>query len=163
MSSDDHSAANWIVLIVDDEPDNLMIPQEVLTFLGAQVHTAENGEQGLELLATIKPTFILLDLSMPKMDGWEMIKKIRDVPETARIPVIAVTAHAMSGDKERALEAGFNGYIAKPFWFEPFLAEIKRCLSELSAPPVPTTVEPPAAEPKEPEKETEKETPHGIQ
>jgi len=138
---------------VDDEPDNLMIPQEVLTFLGATVYTAENGEQGMELLATIKPTFILLDLSMPKLDGWEMIKRIRSSPETASITVIALTAHAMSGDKERVLEAGFNGYIAKPFWFEPFLEEINRCLSAISATPAPVEPAPDASE---------KETPHGI-
>lgn len=153
MPPDNHSAADWTVLIVDDEPDNLMIPQEVLSFLGAKVYTAENGEQGMELLATIKPTFILLDLSMPKMDGWEMIKRIRAAPETAKTPVIALTAHAMSGDRERVLEIGFNSYISKPFWFEPFLEEIHRCLKEISDAPAPS--ETPVSE--------QKETSHGIQ
>ncbi len=127
----ENEAANWTVLIVDDEPDNLMIPQEVLTFLGAKVHTAQDGEQGMELLTKVKPTFILLDLSMPRVDGWEMLKRIRANPETSHIPVIALTAHAMGGDKERVLEAGFNGYISKPFWFGPFLEEIKRCVNQL--------------------------------
>ncbi|MBI5958192.1 MAG: response regulator, partial [Chloroflexi bacterium] len=125
----------WTVIIVDDDPDNLTIPKEMLTFLGAQVHTAENGVEGMELLATVKPTFMLLDLSMPKMDGWEMIKKIRANPETAGIPAIALTAHAMSGDKERVLEAGFNGYISKPFMLDTFLEEIQRCINHIKESP----------------------------
>ena len=129
MSNITDAAAQWVVLIVDDEPDNLTVPKEVLSFYGAQVHTAEDGVEALQLLETITPTFILLDLSMPKMDGWETIKHIRADPRTSHIPVIALTAHAMSGDKERVEAAGFSGYIAKPFWFPTFWAEIERCLS----------------------------------
>ncbi len=129
MSDITDAAAQWIVLIVDDEPDNLTVPKEVLSFYGAQVYTAEDGAEGLKVLETVTPTFILLDLSMPKMDGWETIKRIRANPKTARVPVIALTAHAMSGDRERVQEAGFDGYIAKPFWFPTFWSEIERCLS----------------------------------
>ena len=131
MSDITKAAAQWTVLIVDDEPDNLTVPKEVLSFYGATVHTAEDGVEALQLLETITPTFILLDLSMPKMDGWETIKHIRADPKTAHIPIIALTAHAMSGDKERVEAAGFSGYIAKPFWFPTFWAEIERCLSGL--------------------------------
>lgn len=137
MLTTNDAVANWTVLIVDDEPDNLMIPQEVLTFFGATVHTAENGVRGLELLDTIKPTFILLDLSMPYMDGWEMIKRIRANPATVGLPAIALTAHAMRGDKERVLEAGFNGYISKPFGFDALMAEIKRCVEQVNEPSIP--------------------------
>ncbi len=131
--SEGAAAANWTVLIVDDEPDNLSIPKEVLTFYGAQVYTAVDGVTGLKVLEDISPTFILSDLSMPNMDGWEMLKRIRANPRLANVPVIALTAHAMSGDQARAIEAGFDGYIAKPFWLPTFWTEIERCLGDLSA------------------------------
>ena len=105
----------WTVLIVDDQPDNLMIAKVALEFQGAVVSIASNGEEGILLLASIQPTLILLDLSMPKMDGWDMLIQIRARPETSKIPVIALTAHAMGGDRERVMEAGFDGYISKPF------------------------------------------------
>lgn len=123
-------SAGWTVLLVEDDPDNLEVAQQVLTFYGADVHTATNGAEGLRLLSELTPTFILVDLSMPSMDGWEMLRRIRANPATADAPVIALTAHAMRGDKERALEAGFNGYITKPFMLNTFMAEIKRCLGE---------------------------------
>lgn len=119
---------SWTTLIVDDEPDNLGVAQTVLSFYGARVHTATDGEEGLEILKTISPTFILLDLSMPKMDGWEMIKAVRENPAQRHIPVIALTAHVMEGDKERVLQAGFDGYISKPFRLVSFLTQIKQCL-----------------------------------
>ena len=121
--------ASWTVLIVDDEPDNLIVPQELLKFYGAQVFSAENGRGGLKILSKIIPTFVLLDLSMPEMDGWEMLKEIRTNPRLAHLPVIALTAHAMVGDMQRVLDAGFDGYIAKPYWLDTFWVELERCLS----------------------------------
>jgi CheY-like chemotaxis protein len=118
----------WTVLIVEDEPDNLGVPFEILTFHGAAVHTAENGIEGLKKLEEITPTFILLDLSMPQMDGWQMLKEIRANPKTAALPVIALSAHAMQADQDRARAAGFDGYITKPFWLNTFFEEIERCL-----------------------------------
>ncbi len=126
MLSDD--VGSWIILIVDDEPDNVTIAEKIFTHYGASVYKAVNGIEGLHVLESVMPSFILLDLSMPKMDGWEMHKKIRENPRTQVIPVIALTAHAMDGDKERVLLAGFDGYIAKPFRYAHFLTEIKRCL-----------------------------------
>ena len=116
---------NWTVLIVDDQPDNLGVAEKVLSFYGATIHTAENGVEGLEVLGSVMPSFILLDLSMPKMNGWEMHEAIRKDPRWRFIPVIALTAHAMEEDREKVLEAGFNGYIAKPFRLSSFLNEIK--------------------------------------
>jgi two-component system cell cycle response regulator DivK len=123
-------AKDWTVLIVDDEPDNLGVARKVLTFGGAQVHVARNGVEGLAVLDDVRPTFILLDLSMPEMDGWEMLKIVRGNDQMADIPIIALTAHAMSGDKERVLESGFNGYIAKPFRINSFIADIQKCLEQ---------------------------------
>jgi two-component system cell cycle response regulator DivK len=120
----------WVVLIVDDEPDNLGVAQKVLSYGGADVHIARNGLEGLAVLDRIKPTFILLDLSMPEMDGWEMFRKARSLDALSDVPIIALTAHAMTGDKERVIDAGFDGYIAKPFRINSFLDEIHRCLDE---------------------------------
>jgi CheY-like chemotaxis protein len=121
----------WTVLIVDDEPDNLSVAEKVLSFRGAKVHTATNGAEGLKVLEQVAPTFILMDLSMPRVDGWEMHRKVRENPRTAHIPVIALTAHAMEGDKERVMAAGFTGYIAKPFRLGTFFIEIEKCLQRV--------------------------------
>lgn len=123
---------DWVVLIVDDEPDNLNVAQKVLSFGGADVHIARNGREGLEKLDEVQPTFILLDLSMPEMDGWEMFKLVRQRQELEHMPIIALTAHAMQGDKEKVIDAGFNGYIAKPFRINSFLEDIKTVLSDFS-------------------------------
>jgi CheY-like chemotaxis protein len=125
MLKKDPEISNWTVLIVDDEPDNIGVAQKILTFYGATVHTAVNGAEGLKVLKTVTPTFILLDISMPVMDGWEMLKHLRADERIARLPVIAVTAFAMTGDRERILEAGFNGYISKPFSLLTFVDNIK--------------------------------------
>lgn len=129
MLNNDIDAKGWIVLIVDDDPDNLSVAEKVLTFYGAEVHTAVDGRKGLEILKQlVKPTLILLDLSMPDMDGWEMMAVLQKMPEKSTLPVIAVTAHAMPKDKERALSAGFDGYIIKPFMLHTFMEEIAKCL-----------------------------------
>lgn len=125
---------DWTVLIVDDELDNLNVARKVLNYNGAQVYVARNGVEGLAMLADLKPTFVLLDLSMPEMDGWEMFRHMRLQPELSQTPVIALTAHVMSGDREKVIDAGFNGYIAKPFRIDSFLDEIHRCLEEFQEP-----------------------------
>ena len=125
-----HDVNGWTVVIVEDDPDNLAVPLKILTHHGATVHTATDGLEGLRLLDEVTPTLILMDLSMPNMDGWDMLKKVRDNPAIAHIPVIAVTAHAMQGDEERALAAGFDGYISKPYRLATFLYEVQKCLCE---------------------------------
>ena len=106
---------DWVVLIIDDEPNNLEAIKVTLEHFGAKVFTALSGLKGIEILKSITPTLILLDLAMSEMDGWEVIKNIRTIPALKEIPVIAVTAHAMISDRERALKSGFDGYLAKPF------------------------------------------------
>jgi CheY-like chemotaxis protein len=122
--------SSWIVLIVDDDRDNVGVPEQLLLHFGATIHIAEDGQAGLGILETTTPTFILLDLSMPRMDGWEMLVRLRADPRTAPIPVIALTAHAMPADEDRIIQAGFDGYIVKPFMFSTFFDEIARCLSK---------------------------------
>lgn len=120
---------DWTVLIVDDEPDNLGVAQKVLSYGGANVHIARNGVEGLTVLKSLKPTFILLDLSMPEMDGWEMFERTRSDEKFSDVPIIALTAHAMAGDKERIEEAGFDGYIPKPFRINSFMEDIQTTIA----------------------------------
>jgi CheY-like chemotaxis protein len=124
---------NWVVLAVDNEQDNLDVIAKVLSFEGAKVYTAMNGIEGLAMLEIVTPTFILLDLSMPHMDGWEMLEKLRANPVIKHLPVIALTAHAMDGDRDRALEAGFDGYVTKPFRIGTLLNAIQDCLDSIIA------------------------------
>ncbi|MDQ7024226.1 MAG: response regulator [Anaerolineae bacterium] len=119
---------NWHILIVDDKFDNLDLAKTALEFHGATVRTATNGLEGLEALKTFEANLILLDLAMPVMTGWEMFEAMQEKPELAAIPVIALTAHAMAGDKERVLEAGFTGYISKPFSVSTLADEIQAIL-----------------------------------
>ncbi len=123
----------WRVLIVDDKIDNLAIAQAAMTFHGAEVKTAMNGLEALSLMESYMPTVILLDLSMPEMDGWEMHKRLKANTDTATIPVIALTAHAMQGDKERVLEAGFTGYIAKPYTIATLVQDMQTILNAKNA------------------------------
>ncbi len=116
------------VLLVDDEPDNLEVVAETLSFFGITVRTAENGEHGLEVIRDFLPDLILTDLSMPKMDGWKMRSCVKADPRTAHIPVIALSAHAMAGDKERAIEAGFDGYLTKPVNVPTLLEDLRASL-----------------------------------
>ena len=106
---------SWTVLLVDDEPDNLEVVAETLEYRGAQVKTAANGLEALDVLDVCMPNLIIADLSMPKMDGWELRTKLKGDPKVQNIPLLALSAHAMIGDKERALAAGFDGYLTKPF------------------------------------------------
>ena len=118
----------WALLIVDDEPDNRDLVAVYFRFLGATVQTAEDGQAGLEQLETFRPTLILLDLSMPKMDGWEMLSVLRKDPLLRQITTIALTAHAMPADKERVRAAGFNGYITKPISLPRLQHDLQKAL-----------------------------------
>ncbi len=118
----------WAILLVDDEPDNLEVLAESLAFFGATVRTASDGEEGLEVLKDFLPDLIILDLSMPKMDGWAMRKHVKSNPITGDIPIVALSAHAMAGDRERALEVGFDGYLTKPINLATLLADIRAAL-----------------------------------
>jgi CheY-like chemotaxis protein len=123
----------WKILIVDDEPDNLEVIAQSLDFFGATVQTAKDGVLGLKILETYEANLILLDLSMPNMDGWEMRTKVKENSKTKHIPVIALTAHAMHGDRERALEAGFDGYLTKPVNVPTLVQDVKKVLLEHQA------------------------------
>src|SRR5258708_7471320 len=106
--------SSWDVVFIDDEPDNVGVIDFVFQFHDVKMRSADNGLAGIDLLRTQKPTFLLLDIQMPKLSGYDVLKIIREDAALKDLPVIAVTAHAMKNDRERALAAGFNGYITKP-------------------------------------------------
>jgi CheY-like chemotaxis protein len=126
-----HNAATWQVMIVDDEPDNIEVVAETLEYFGANVKTAQNGKEALDVLEDFSPNLILTDLSMPVMSGWEMRSRIKGNAKLADTPILAVSAHAIAGDQERALEAGFDGYLTKPINIHTLLDDIRGTLSAL--------------------------------
>lgn len=138
-SPDLKDTSAWRVLIVDDEPDNLKLASEFLAFSGATVATAETGAQTLALVDEFEPTIILLDLSMPGMDGWEVQRQLRTRAELNTVPIIALTALAMPEDMDRAKKAGFDGYITKPFRVGSLLRDLTTCITEFSARQSPDT------------------------
>ncbi|ATX79228.1 two-component system, cell cycle response regulator DivK [Mariprofundus aestuarium] len=102
------------IAVVDDTASILMLFTALLEAHHAEVVTAGSGREFLEQVAAISPDLILLDIQMPEMDGYRVLEMLRAIPAIGNTPVVALTAHAMSGDKERILEGGFSGYIAKP-------------------------------------------------
>ena len=122
--------AERAVLLVEDNLHNRRIFSGILTHFGFEVREATDGEEALEMVQADPPDLILMDLSLPVMDGWEATRRIKAIPELQHIPILALTAHAMSGDKERALKAGCDGYISKPISPTAVAAEVERILED---------------------------------
>ncbi len=102
------------ILVVEDNRDNMTLIVDVLSSLDYEVIQATDGQEGLDLAQSEKPDLILMDLSLPRVDGWAATRQLKADPVLKSIPVIALTAHAMIGDRERAIEAGCDDYITKP-------------------------------------------------
>ncbi|MCQ3930546.1 MAG: response regulator [Chloroflexi bacterium] len=135
------NTGGWTVLVVDDEPDNLEVVATVLSFFGMTVKTATDGVQGLEQLKHLTPTLILLDLAMPHMDGWRMHEEIRNIPHLQQVPVVALTAHAMIGDEERVMAAGFDGYLSKPVNLPTLVHDIEQAIAKKANRATPASTE----------------------
>ena len=115
------------ILLVEDNPHNRKIFSGMLSHAGFTVLEAEDGHEAMNL-AELSPDLILMDLSIPGIDGWEVTKRLKSAPKTKTIPIIALTAHAMRGDEERAIVAGCDGYLAKPISPKKVVEEVKRYL-----------------------------------
>lgn len=102
------------VLLVEDLEENRRVVRQLMQRLGIRLLEAGDGAEGLAIARSEKPELILMDLSLPILDGWEATRQLKADPRTAHIPVVALTAHAMAGDEQRAREAGCDGYVAKP-------------------------------------------------
>ena len=117
------------ILYVEDNPDNRMLVRRILLSEDYGLLEATNATEALELLKTTKPDLILMDINLPDMDGYTVTAKIKTTPGLERVPVLALTANVMRGDKEKTLEAGCDGYIQKPIDFDELLREISKFLA----------------------------------
>ena len=113
-----------LVLIVEDNEKNLKLARDLLQVKGFRTVEASDGQIGIEMAMAHHPSLVLLDIQLPDMDGWEALAQLRADPRTSDIPVVAVTAFAMDGDRERFLDAGFDGYISKPIDVRSFPTEV---------------------------------------
>ncbi len=122
---------NWKIVVVEDEPDSMDVASYILEFYGATVYPATDGSEGLATIKSVQPDFVISDLSMPMMDGWELIHNLKMDLATRDIPTIALTAHAMTGDRERALGAGFHNYLTKPLTADTFIDQLVKLLLDI--------------------------------
>ena len=122
------------ILVIEDNPANMELVRYVLEAFGYTVSAAVDGESGLELARAEPPDLVICDLQLPGIDGIEVAKRLKAQPALARVPLIAVTAYAMVGDRERVLAAGFDGYISKPIDPQTFAPQIA---AFLKSPPMP--------------------------
>lgn len=122
------------VLYVEDNDDNVYMLVQRLKRHGFQVFAAPDGERGVATVRAERPDIVLMDLSLPGIDGWEAARRLKAAPETKAIPIIALSAHAMAGDREKALAAGCDDYDTKPVDLGRLLAKIQALLPEGAGP-----------------------------
>jgi two-component system, cell cycle response regulator DivK len=122
------------ILLVEDNEMNRDMLSRRLQKRGYEVVIAEDGEQGVRLAQSETPALVLMDMSLPVLDGWEATRQLKAAPATRSIPVIALTAHAMAGDRERALEAGADDFDTKPVELTRLLEKIEALLAKKPAP-----------------------------
>jgi CheY-like chemotaxis protein len=126
LHSSDEDLIGRTVLVVDDDPRNIFALSSVLERRGMKVLTATTGKEALALIeSTPELAIVLMDIMMPEMDGYQVIAVIRDKPRLRRLPIIALTAKAMKGDREKCLEAGASDYLAKPVNTEQLLSALR--------------------------------------
>ncbi|MEA3308836.1 MAG: response regulator [Chloroflexota bacterium] len=116
------------ILYIEDNADNRMLVRRILTVEDYEVFEAERGAEGIDLAIRVKPDLILMDMNLPSVDGYELTRQVREIPELQGIPVIAMTANVMHGDREKTLEAGCDGYIPKPIDVDALPHQIKKFL-----------------------------------
>ncbi len=109
-----NNAQDKVVLLVEDNEDNLVVYRTILDHVGYRVIAARDGEEGARRAREDHPDIILIDVSLPKMDGWEVTRHLKADDGTRDIPIVALTAHALEEDRQRAVDAGCDGYLAKP-------------------------------------------------
>ena len=116
------------ILVIEDQEDNRRILRDLLTSVGYDLIEAGTGEEGVTLAETQRPDLILMDIQLPGMDGYETTRRIKANPALRRVPIIAVTSYALSGDDAKALAAGCDAYVTKPFSPRALLAKIREHL-----------------------------------
>jgi two-component system cell cycle response regulator DivK len=121
-----------IILYVEDNPDNRLLIRRVLTAEGFEVVEAEDAQKTFQVVETLHPDLILMDINLPEIDGYSLTAKLRMIPHLSKVPIIALTANVMRGDRERTLEAGCDGYIQKPIDVDQICQVIHRYLKEVN-------------------------------
>jgi len=114
------------ILIIEDNEQNLYLVSFILEKHGYEVFAARDGQEGISMAVSIKPDLILLDIQLPVMDGYAVASQLRANAELDQIPIIAVTSYAMTGDREKTIKAGCNGYIEKPIDPDTFVAKVEQ-------------------------------------
>ena len=122
------------ILIVEDQEDNRAIMRDLLNTAGYNLIEAVDGEEGVRLAQSERPDLILMDIQLPILDGYEATRRIRALAELKSIPIIAVTSYALSGDEAKALAAGCDSYVAKPFSPRELLAKVREFLPKAERP-----------------------------
>jgi two-component system cell cycle response regulator DivK len=117
--------ADQRILIVEDNEKNIKLFRDVLQLNGYETLEASTSEEAIELATRLTPDLVLMDIRLPGTDGLEALRWLREDERTADIPIVALTAQAMAGDRERFLEAGFNGYVSKPVNIVDFIATVR--------------------------------------
>jgi CheY-like chemotaxis protein len=128
MSTTETLSKKPLVLVVDDFADNREMYSEYLSFSGYDVIEARNGKEAIDAAQSRMPDIIIMDLSLPVMDGWEATRRLKADERTKKIPVVALTGHALAGHSKGAREAGCDSFLAKPCLPDQLVAEIKRML-----------------------------------
>ena len=118
------------ILVVEDTEDNRQIIRDLLSSVGYELIEAADGAEGVAMAQSHHPDLILMDIQLPGMDGYEATRQIRATPELAKVPIIAVTSYALSGDEAKTRAAGCDGYVAKPFSPRQLLAKIREFLPQ---------------------------------
>lgn len=113
------------ILVVEDNDMNMQLAEYLLEEGGFAILKASSGEEALELTRRVLPDLILMDLHLPVLDGLSVVRRMKSEPRTRQVPILALTAHAMRGDRERFLEAGCDGYISKPIDVRTFIDDIR--------------------------------------
>lgn len=117
-----------LILLVEDREDNRVLARKLLERAGFRVVEATDGREALEQVAAQRPDLLLLDMSLPLVDGWTVARTLRQSPDFKDLLIVALTAHAMDGDRERALEAGCDEFLTKPIEVAKFIPTIRRIL-----------------------------------
>lgn len=123
---------NVHVLYIEDDPSNRLLVRRILEAEGYSVTEAMDGLTGLEVAARVQPDLILLDINLPEMDGYDLARRFRESPGLRQVPILALTANVMKGDRERTLEAGCDGYIQKPIDVDRLPEQVEEILRKTS-------------------------------
>lgn len=118
-----------MVLYVEDNPDNRKLVSRLLTAYDFHIHAVPDGPSSLKFVQDNRPDLILVDINMPGMDGYTVIEKMRQLNHLENVPIVALTANVMKGDREKSLDAGFDGYIQKPISVDSFPSQVMAFIS----------------------------------